>query len=232
MKIQVLQHFPFGGPGYIEQWALNNGHSIERTRLFKAEVFPSVSETDFLVVLGGPMGINDEEEYNWLVDEKRYICNYLASGKPVIGICLGSQLIADVLGGDVYPARQMEIGWFPVSKTKEGSDSELIKDWAKTETVLHWHGDTYDLPDGATNLMTSEVCENQMFVYRKNVVGIQYHLEMTRDGIEENLDNTRDGLGKCPTVQTEEEIRSEISRAGELHNNLKNLLNQLSNKIH
>ena len=114
MKIHYLQHVPFEGPGYIEAWASAAGHSLSRTPIYDGTPPPPPESYDWLIILGGPMSIHDEQEHPWLVSEKRYIRRVVESGKPVLGICLGAQHLAEALGARVYPNREREVGWFPV----------------------------------------------------------------------------------------------------------------------
>jgi len=135
------------------------------------------------------MGVYDEDEYPWLKDEKKFIERSIKSGKKILGICLGAQLIADVLGGKVYKNRYKEIGWFDVQLTSEGKKSKFFSDLPERFTAFHWHGDTFEIPDGAVHTARSEACENQAFVYEDRVVGLQFHLEtdlQTAKGLIEN----------------------------------------------
>ena len=110
MNLHYLQHVPFEGLGFIDEWAGNNGVEVGVSRLYAGEVFPAMDAFDGLVIMGGPMGIHDHEEHPWLVHEKAFIRKAIDAGKPVLGICLGAQLVADVLGAKVYPGPQKEIG--------------------------------------------------------------------------------------------------------------------------
>jgi len=139
MKLHWLQHVPFEGLGIIEEWAETNSFEFSCTRLHADEQLPRIGSFDWLVVMGGPMGIYDHEEHPWLVAEKRFIKNAIDAGKTVLGICLGAQLIADVLGAKVYAGPQKEIGWFPIRRA-EGAP-EIIPEEL---TAFHWHGDTFD----------------------------------------------------------------------------------------
>jgi GMP synthase (glutamine-hydrolysing) len=131
---------------------------------------------DLLVVLGGPIGANDDAAYPWLVDELRLIERRLTAGRPTLGICLGAQLIARALGAACTPAPGKEIGWAPVQLTEAGR-AGCLAPLDDGSSVLHWHGDTFDLPRGATHLAATEVCQNQAFSYGANVLALQFHLE-------------------------------------------------------
>ncbi len=113
MKVHVLQHVPFEGLGSIDPWLASRGAEVAYTRFFQNDPLPSPGSMDLLVVMGGPMSVNDEGELAWLAPEKRFVRDAVESGVPVLGICLGAQLIASALGACVYPNRVKEIGWFP-----------------------------------------------------------------------------------------------------------------------
>ena len=205
MNIQWLQHVPFEGLGAIEGWAGRMGHSLSRTRLFAGDLFPEQGEFGLLVVMGGPMGIYDEQEYPWLAAEKAFIRATIEAGKPVLGICLGAQLLADVLGARVSANKEKEIGWFPVTRT-DSVPGGLASVLPERQTVFHWHGDTFGLPAGAVHLYASAGCTNQAFLYTDRVLALQFHLETTRESAAALLENCRHELAPGPWIQTEPEI--------------------------
>jgi GMP synthase (glutamine-hydrolysing) len=189
MNIHWLQHVPFEGLGSIEGWAKSRGHQVRATRLYREERLPAIRELDWLVVMGGPMSVYEEQRYPWLVKEKRLIEEAIQAGKAVIGICLGAQLIAHVLGARVYAGRHKEIGWFPVFMSEEARKTKIFRDFPPEMEVFHWHGDTFDLPPGCVRVAGSSACPNQAFVFEERVVGLQFHLEMTREGAEDLISN-------------------------------------------
>jgi len=138
-----------------------------------------------LVVLGGPIGAYEEDLYPFVADEIRLIEKRLAARKPVLGICLGAQLMARALGARVYPGPKKELGWGPLTLTAEGARSCLKHVAPEKTRVLHWHGDTFDLPKGAVRLASSEVCVNQAFAAGPRALALQFHAEATRLGLEE-----------------------------------------------
>ena len=140
---------------------------------------PSVKSLSGLIVMGGPMGVYEEDRYPFLKPERDYIAKVVDAGKPVLGICLGSQLIAHALGARVYPNKKKEIGWYRVHLTSEGEKDPLMKG-ANAPWVFQWHGDTFDLPKGARRLASSTLCKNQAFRFGQNVYGLQYHLEVNK----------------------------------------------------
>jgi GMP synthase-like glutamine amidotransferase len=157
MRIHSLEHEPFEGLGNIEVWVKNKGHSITRTLLFDNEELPETSEFDWLVIMGGSMNIYEEDKFPLLKEEKNFIAQTIAANKILLGICLGSQLIADVLGGKVKKNEYKEIGWFPVSLTREARDSSIFSSLPGTFTTFHWHGDTFKIPHGAKRISCSRI---------------------------------------------------------------------------
>ena len=133
------------------------------------------------------MGANDESRHRWMRGEKLFIELAIQKEKKVLGVCLGAQLIAAVLGAKVYPNTQKEIGWFPIELNPPNVRHHALSTLPQRVTVFHWHGDTFDLPTGAIHLARSRACENQAFAMGKNVVGLQFHLEMGMPQIESLL---------------------------------------------
>ncbi len=199
LKIHCLEHVAYEGLGSIEHWIEINQHSVTFTRFHKNQNLPLLNEIDVLIVMGGPMGIYDYEKFPYLKEEKRFIKQAIAQGKKVLGICLGAQLIADVLATKVYPNPQKEIGWFPVCKS-EGNT--ILTGFEKEFTVFHWHGDTFELPQNAQRLFVSEGCENQGFLYKNNVLGLQFHLEVTEQTLKEMVENGQTELVPAKYIQS------------------------------
>ena len=227
MNIHCIQHVPFEGPGSIAPWADSGGHRLAITRLHAGETLPEVEEVDLLVVLGGPMSVNDDARYPWLSEEKRYLNRVLARGISTLGICLGAQLLASVLGARVFANAQREIGWFPVEATPAATTSPLFAAFPPALPVFHWHGETFDLPSGATHLARSAACEHQAFSYGETVLGLQFHLETTPAAVADLISNCRDELQPGPYVQREEELRGSERRFAVLNEHLRPLLSRL-----
>lgn len=190
LHIHYFQHEPYEGPGCTGDWALNGGHILTCTRLFKGEIPPVAEVVDMLIVMGGSMGVYDEERYPWLTDEKKYISNMIHTGKPVMGICLGAQLIAGVMGARIYPAKFKEIGWFPIRKTPAGRESALLSAMPSELSVFHWHGDQFDIPSGCRSLAESEACPNQLFQSGDRVIALQFHFEATAKSVSSMLNDS------------------------------------------
>jgi len=179
MHIHYLQHVPFEGLGQIEPLLLEQGHALAGSHLYRGEALPVLDDFDGLVVMGGPMGVGDADRYPWLAPELELIGAAIAAGKKVLGICLGAQLIAAALGATVTKNRWREIGWFPVEKSETAVSSAIGDALPARLEVFHWHGDTFALPPGAIRLASSAACVEQGFVLNEQVVGLQFHLEMT-----------------------------------------------------
>lgn len=207
MRLHYLQHVPFENPGSILIWAKKNGCIITDTQLYKNDLLPKQQDFDWLVVMGGPMNIYDEENYPWLVSEKVFIREAIASGKVIIGLCLGAQLIADVIGGKVTQNPYQEIGWFPIRLSEEARSSPLFSFFPQQPIVFQWHGDTFSvLPEEAKCIAENAACQHQAFIYRKRVFGFQYHMENTPSIIKGLVENCGDEIVPDVYVQTPEEL--------------------------
>lgn len=179
MRVHWLQHAEHEGLGCIEPWLHARGHAVTHTRLYAGDLLPRADAFDWLVVMGGPMNVHEHDRHPWLVPEKALIRDACVNNKRVLGICLGAQLAADVLGGPVTRNPCEEIGWFDVMLNAHGRKSAFFQVFPERFAAFHWHGDTFAIPPGAENLMSSEACRNQAFAWAGRVVGIQYHLEVT-----------------------------------------------------
>ena len=202
MRCHFLQHVPFEGPAYIHTWCHENKVRLDRTALYKGEPLPSMNDFDMLFVMGGPMGVHDTGEYPWLIEEKRFLEKAIGAEKRIIGICLGAQLIADVLGAPVTRNPEKEIGWFPLTGT-DTAEAPLLP---KSFYAFHWHGDTFGLPAGARHLAKSEACENQAFLYDERILALQFHLESTALSIKDILLNCADELVPGKWIQSADSI--------------------------
>ncbi len=206
MRLHFLQHVPFEGLGIIAEWAKDKNTPICRTAFFLDETLPDINSFDLLVVMGGPMGVYDEDEYRWLTPEKEFINKAILTGKAVLGICLGAQMIAAALGAKVYKNSNKEIGWFPVRKNTK-SDSKGASLFPDEFFAFHWHGDTFDIPEGAIRLGESGACKNQGFIYKERVMALQFHLESTQTGIGDLIRNCGNELVSGPFIQQPDKIR-------------------------
>ncbi len=184
MRVLVFRHVPFEGLGWIEPALCARNIEIEYADLYLPETrLPEISAFDGLIFMGGPMSVNDPLPY--LAREMCAIRDAAARRQPVLGICLGAQLTAKALGARVYPAAQKEIGWFDVHLTDAAQDDPLFAGIPRTASVFHWHGETFDLPPDATLLASSERCAHQAFRLGDSIYGLQFHLEITPEMIED-----------------------------------------------
>jgi GMP synthase (glutamine-hydrolysing) len=206
LRIHYFQHVIHEGLGSIEEWIALNGHSLTATKFFEGERLPEISDIDWLIVMGGPMNVDDEEQFPWLADEKKFIRQVIDNGKTVLGICLGSQLVSSALGARVYRNREKEIGWFDIELTPVAQSGKLFFGMGGRIKVFHWHGDTFDLPENAIHLAYSEACKNQAFIYKDKVLALQFHLEPTWDSLLEMTERGRHELMAGKYIQTEKEV--------------------------
>jgi GMP synthase-like glutamine amidotransferase len=227
MRAHYIQHVPFEGLASIESWLQNAGYEITYTQFFNSGALPDIEDIDLLVVMGGPMSVNDETEYPWLAKEKQFIRSAIEAGMPVLGICLGAQLIASSMGSEVFTNPEKEIGWFPVEAVK----SEITSAFRFPEEieVFHWHGETFNLPTGSVQLAKSRGCENQAFQIGNNVVGLQFHLETTSASAQAIIENCRDELVGGVYIQSEAEI---LSAPNERYSSINSLMGKILEYLH
>ncbi len=204
MRTAIIQHVSFEGPGSILNWAKNNGHTTSIITPDDDDPLPPVDDFDMLVIMGGPMNIYEEEKYPWLPEEKNFIKEAIFKDKKVLGICLGAQLIADVLGADIYKGTK-EIGWFEIYKDKDNF-SDILDEFPDVMPAFHWHGDTFNIPYGAKRLFSSEATLNQGFIFGDKVVGLQFHWEITPEGLKKLIKNSFADIDGSQYVQSEKEM--------------------------
>ena len=225
MRAQVFQHVPFEGPGHFAPSLRRAGFQLAVTECFAAPRLPDPESVDFLLLMGGPMSVNDEAALPWLQAEKEFIRRHVAAGKPYLGICLGAQLLAAALGAHVFSNREKEIGWFPIEGVPV-RDPAVFR-FPATAEVFHWHGETFDLPTGAVQLARSRACENQAYQIGA-AIGLQFHLETTPATARALVEHARAEIIPGPFVQTEAEILSvPPERFAALHRLQDNLLAHL-----
>jgi GMP synthase-like glutamine amidotransferase len=226
MNVHIIQHVDFEKPGLIEDWANENNHIISFTHLYKNQLSPDLNNFDLLIIMGGPMGVYDFDKYPWISKELDFIRKCVEKNKAILGICLGAQLLASALGARVYEGPNKEIGWLPVSWKKSP-----INNIPDQHNVFHWHGDTFDIPNGATHLASSKGVPNQAFIYNNNVIGLQFHLEVNSQSVDLMLKNCIDDLTDGKYVQSIEEIKNGSSFSQINKEYLWSILNYLSDRI-
>ncbi|MGM8886301.1 type 1 glutamine amidotransferase [Psychrobacter sp. 1U2] len=220
LRIHALFHTDYADLSFIRQWADSHQYPITISRSYDNDELPAPDSFDWLIVMGGPMSVHDEEKHLWLIKEKRLITQTIDAGKTVIGVCLGAQIIAHCLGAKVKPSGVKEIGWLPMQLTQAGQAHPLLQDLPKQSfTVFHWHGEGFDCPKGASIIAETEAWTNQGFVYQTSlhaeldtwVLAWQCHFEVTKESLPKMVSNgnaaIQSGLKEYPkTVQSPDEI--------------------------
>ena len=178
MRVLVLQHIACEPPGVFEDVLRDRGTELHRVELDEGEPLPEWHKFDAIVAMGGPMSATDDAELPWLTEEKKLIGEAVGAGVPFWGVCLGVQLLAASLGARVYPGPRPEVGLLPVELTDDGRADPVFGGLDGDLVTLQWHGDTFDLPDGAVRLARSSAYENQAFRVSR-AYGVQFHLEVS-----------------------------------------------------
>lgn len=225
--LHVVQHVEFEGPAAIQDWTQRHGHTLTTTRLFLGEPLPQPELMDGLVVMGGPMSVNDRNDYPWLNTEQTFIAAAIAAGRPILGVCLGAQLIAATLGAQITANRYKEIGWFTIKPTATAADTVFGEVVSGSTEVFHWHGETFDIPAGAVPIASSDACTNQGFIYNGNVVALQFHLEVTAESAAQLIHHCGHELDDGEYVQSAEQIMADNGRFEALNLQLNGLLDRL-----
>lgn len=185
LRLHVFQHVPHEGPGSLASVFAAQNAAVTVTRFFAEDPLPDPEAFDMLVVLGGPMNVHEHARYPWLAGETAFIAEAVRSGKAVLGVCLGAQLMAVALDGTVTRNAYREIGWWPVEAVPEARADARAACFPARFTTFHWHGDTFSLPPGAVPLFRSEACAHQGFAWGPRAVGLQFHPEITADAVDE-----------------------------------------------
>jgi GMP synthase (glutamine-hydrolysing) len=202
-SLPVLRHVPHESGGTLENVLIEMGFDFHYVDLFDSPR----SELDLrgapgLVILGGPMNVDEVDKYPHLEWEIKWITDALSAGLPVLGICLGAQLLAKALGAKVYPNPVKEIGWYKIDLTPFADRDSLFEGGGKQITVFHWHGDTFDLPPSTIRLAENQLCRNQAFRYGRSAYGLQFHIEMTAELIDSWLKEA-DACGGSAEIDAE-----------------------------
>ena len=206
MQINCFLHVPFEGPGLISDWVLLKDHSVDYTRLYEGQDLPDAAGIDMLILMGGPMNVFDFHTHPWMEGEIKWVRDFIASGKPVLGICLGAQIIASALGAAVYPGKYKEIGWFDLRFLPCLGEYKICSELPAARKVFHWHGDTFDIPEGAVRIAESKAFSNQGFIYGGKVLALQFHLELTPESVSGLVRECGDELVPGPYIQKAEEL--------------------------
>lgn len=208
----------------MEAWFHERGYPLSASHFYRGDPLPSLEDFDWLVVMGGPMGVADNAEYRWLEREQHFIRAAIGAGKIVLGICLGAQLIAAALGARVMPNPQREIGWFHITTEQHKTGDAITAAFSGSTLAFHWHGDTFELPAGARRLASSKACHNQAFSLDQRVFGFQFHLETTPDSARALIENCASELDDSRYVQSAHEILAQPGRFTEINNTMSAIL--------
>ena len=213
MSVLIIKHIDIEGPGLIEDCLRQEKIPYQILNLKPNIRLPKLDDLTHIVFLGGPMNVYEEDRYPFLRDEDLFIKEAIQRGKTILGICLGAQLIAKALGAKVFKAPVKEIGWYDVSLTDEGTKDPLFSSLPKRFSVFQWHEDTFEIPKAGKLIATSSSVPHQAFRYEENAYGLQFHLEVTREMIQEWMKTYEEGFeGAPPPLFSKLKILTETER--------------------
>ena len=229
LRVHYFQHIAGEGFGSCYDYLKAHQAKITATEFFalpvdlslELEALPHIDEVDLLIIMGGTMSVNDEAIYPWLKLEKRWLRRYLSAGKPAIGLCLGGQLIANALGASVSRNQHQELGWMDVGRVSHVPENYFqIPDKLN---IMQWHSETFEIPRGGVRLAENKVCQNQMYQIGRNVLGFQFHPEMTPHALQLLIENEEDsavfnGQYVQPIAELKKTIKSKFEQGNQLLN--------------
>lgn len=216
MKVIIIKHIDIEGPGTIGDFLDGSNIPYHVIDIFNGEPLPdSLSDTSVVIVLGGPMNVYEEDKYPFLKQENEFLKGVIEAELPTLGFCLGAQLIAKAKGAIVRKASHKEIGWFQISLNVNGSNDPLFQGFSGEVDVFQWHGDTFDIPEGAVKLAESELCPNQAFRIGNNIYGLQFHVEVTDEMIYQWMDTYKDEVNSLKGIVDPDRIISETKAKSE-----------------
>lgn len=228
MRIHYLQHVPFEDPAGILDWASAHGCWASGSRLYARERLPGLRDFDLLVVMGGPMGVRDMDEHPWMEEEAVFIADAVSAGRKVLGVCLGAQIMAAALGARVRRARRKEIGFFEVERTPESEGCPVFGRLPERFTAFHWHGDTFELPEGATRLAFTPACVNQAFRFGDRAFGLQFHVETTAESRDKLIAHCAEEIVDGPFIQSASAMRAAHGELAALRPTMETLMASLA----
>jgi GMP synthase-like glutamine amidotransferase len=207
MHIHYFQHVPFEGLSCIAGWAAKGNHEVTHTRWYENADTTALSNAEWLIIMGGPMGVYEQDQYDWMPGEIALIREAIQQNKKVLGICLGAQLVAAALDANVYPHTQTELGWYPLDLSFQDKAAPLASVLPQHFNTFHYHSDTFDVPAGATRFAASAACSHQAFIYGDRVIGLQFHMELTPQSLQDMVDvGTATIAAGGPFIQSKEKI--------------------------
>ena len=207
MSVLVIQHVPFEGPATLLPLLAARGKGVD-LRMADSLSRDETLSCELVILMGGPMGVGDIAAFPWLETELAVVRRFVETGTPMLGICLGAQILSVALGGRVRANPEPEIGWFPVFPTPEARTNAFGALFPEKLDVFHWHGETASVPEGATPLLTSRACRNQAFAFEDRILGLQFHMEVDRPAVERLLTHSAADLHPAPFIQSVDAIRS------------------------
>lgn len=210
MKAIILQNESFEGPGIITEYFDSKNINYQIIHVFKENWIVEDEKVDLVVIMGGTASVYETDKFPYLLKVKEFIKNQFILGAKILGICLGAQFLAEMLGARVYPNEQQEIGWFPMKINVKELSTIGYSCFPESMNVLHWHGDTFDIPKGAVSFGSTEVTPNQGFIYKNQVFALQFHIETTETSLALMLENIGHTIKRDAFVQLPDEIRKGI----------------------
>lgn len=229
LRVHYFQHIAGEGFGSCYDYLKAHQAKITATEFFalpvdlplELEALPDIDEVDLLIIMGGTMSVNDEANYPWLKLEKRWLRRYLSAGKPAIGLCLGGQLIANALGASVSRNQYQELGWMDVGRVSHIPENYF--QIPEKINIMQWHSETFEIPRGGVRLAQNNVCQNQMYQIGRNVLGFQFHPEMTPHALQLLIENEEDsavfnGEYVQPIAELKKTIKSKFEQGNQLLN--------------
>lgn len=211
MHLHYFQHNHFEDSGFIGDWAISNNFSTSVTRFDLKPELPSIEDFDWLVIMGGAMGVHDSDQYPWITEEIEFIKKAIQAGKIVIGVCLGSQMIASALGARIYKNTEPELGFWPINFSQEAQQDNVFRNFPANLEVMHFHFDTFTLPEGAILMAGSTVTLVQAFRYGKNVFALQFHSELTESNLPAFIKELETEIIPGTFVQNPQEMLQKIN---------------------
>jgi GMP synthase-like glutamine amidotransferase len=233
MRIQLIEHDPedFSRTN-ISLWAAKKGYRVQQTYVCNRDALPALGDFDWLMVMGGSQHAWDEQGNIWLEEEKRFVGEALAAGKPYLGICFGAQILAEALGGELFPNKHREIGWHEVSLSRQGQESFLFKNVPTSFVSFHWHSDHFSLPPHCTRLAFSRATENQAFVSNdRPAAGLQFHPEYTREMVAYYAGENRQDWKPDVFVSPTEEVLARTAEIPDTYWLMEALLNNMEQEF-
>ena len=214
MRVLILQHIACEPPGIYEDILLERGGTLERVEIDAGQQLPDWQGFDAILAMGGPMSVNDDRTLPWLTGEKQWIKDAVLAGKPYWGVCLGVQLLAASLGARVYVGDRPEVGIMPVCLTPAAREDPVFAGLPHDLLTFQWHGETFDLPEGAVLLATSPAYPNQAFRWKSHAYGVQFHLEISAELVRQwcQVPDYRAGLETVLGAGASAEVVGDVSR--------------------